>query len=323
MPSGSLVSICIPAFNRPDLLVECARAALEQSYGNIEVLVGDDSGDNCAEAALRGAGLLGAVSYERHSPALGQARNVNRLLERARGSRVVLIHDDDWLLPDAVRDLDRAWQSAPKTQVCYGLQSVAEANGHINEIATNKLNVEYGRTSARFGVQRDPRWCALMGQMPNNGWMVETELARAVGYSMAEEVSHACDFDFGLRLAQSSVLGGGNWVLCDQTISVVRLSDNSILRSVGPRTNYSDATWNLIANYPLPPEGKAWRRARLRGAALGAMKKWLLQGQRWRAAKVYFSANFPPKRRFSKRGLLLGAMLFLPSTLNQRLAKRL
>ncbi|BCM93988.1 hypothetical protein IAD21_05883 [Abditibacteriota bacterium] len=321
--SFALVSICIPAFNRPDLLAECVRAALGQSYKNVEVLIGDDSRDDSSEGALRDAGLLERVSYERNSPSLGQARNVNRLLERARGERVVLIHDDDWLLPDAVSDLDRAWQGADKTQVCFGLQAVADAKGQISHEATAKLNAEYGRIPARFGVQREPRWSALMGQIPNNGWMIDTALARSVGYSDAEEVSHACDFDFGLRLAQSSVQSGGDWVLCEQIMSVVRLSDNSILRSAGPRTNYSDATWNLIASYPLPPEGEAWRRDRLRRTALGAMKKWLSQGQNWRAACVYFSSNFPPRRRFSKRGLMLGLMLFLPLVLNRSLIRRL
>ncbi len=320
--SPSLVSICIPAFNRPGLLVPCVQAALGQSYQNIEVLIGDDSSDDSSEVALRDAGLLERVSYERHSPSLGQPRNVNRLLERAQGQRIVLIHDDDWLLPDAVRDLDRAWQGAKNPQVCFGLQAVADANGHISDEATTKLNAEYGRVPSRFGVQKEPRWSALMGQIPNNGWMIDTALARLVGYSDSEEISHACDFDFGLRLAQSSVRSGGAWVLCEQIVSVVRLSDNSILRSAGPRTNYSDATWNLIARYELPAEGESWRRDRLRRTALGAMKKWLSQGQNGRAARVYFSRNFPPRRRFSKRGVLLGVMVFLPLALNRSLLRR-
>ncbi|RYX85912.1 glycosyltransferase family 2 protein [bacterium] len=321
--SSALVSICIPAFNRPSLLVECVRAALGQSYENVEVLIGDDSRDDSSEVALREAGLLERVGYERHSPSLGQARNVNRLLERARGERIVLIHDDDWLLPDAVRDLDLAWHGTKNTQVCFGLQAVADANGKVSDEATAKLNAEYGRVPSRFGVQKEPRWSALMGQIPNNGWMVETALAQLVSYSDSEEVSHACDFDFGLRLAQKSVKSGGAWVLCEQIVSVVRLSDNSILRSAGPRTNYSDATWNLIEKYELPPEGEVWRRDRLRRTALGAVKKWLSQGQNLRAARAYFSGNFPPRRRLSKRGMMLGAMLFLPLALNRLLLRKL
>lgn len=294
-----------------------------QSYENVEVLIGDDSRDDSSEVALREAGLLERVGYERHSPSLGQARNVNRLLERARGERIVLIHDDDWLLPDAVRDLDLAWHGTKNTQVCFGLQAVADANGKVSDEATAKLNAEYGRVPSRFGVQKEPRWSALMGQIPNNGWMVETALAQLVSYSDSEEVSHACDFDFGLRLAQKSVKSGGAWVLCEQIVSVVRLSDNSILRSAGPRTNYSDATWNLIEKYELPPEGEVWRRDRLRRTALGAVKKWLSQGQNLRAARAYFSGNFPPRRRLSKRGMMLGAMLFLPLALNRLLLRKL
>ncbi|RYG53448.1 hypothetical protein EON80_32705 [bacterium] len=222
-----------------------------------------------------------------------------------------------------MRDLDRAWRTASRPQVCFGLQAVADANGHVHDHVTTKLNAEYGRVPSRFGIQREPRWSALMGQIPNNGWMINTALARSVGYSTSAEVSHACDFDFGLRVAQKTVESGGEWVLCPQVVSVVRLSDNSILRSTGPRTNYSDATWNLIEHYQLPPDGEAWRRDRLRRTAMGAMKKWLSQGRNLRAARVYFSSNFPPQRRFSKRGLLLGLMVFLPSPLNRSLLRRL
>jgi glycosyltransferase involved in cell wall biosynthesis len=320
---AALVSVCIPAFNRPSLLVECVRAALEQSYRNIEVLIGDDSYDSSSEEALREAGLLNRVLYERHSPSLGQAGNVNRLLGRATGKRIVLIHDDDWLLPDAVRDMDNAWRSEGNTQVCFGLQAVADAEGRISEQATANLNAEYHRTPEQVGVQPDPRVSALIGQIPNNGWMIDTELAKHVGYSEAAEVSHACDFDFGLRLAQTCVQNGGVWVLCDHIVSVVRLSHNSILRAPGTRTNYADATWNLIERYELPPEGEAVRRARLRGTALSAMKKWLMLGHNGRAARVYFSANFPPRRRFSKLGMLLAAMLVLPPALNRQISSRL
>lgn len=323
VPSSTpLISICIPAFNRPALLLECVRAALEQSYSNIEVLVGDDSRDDSSERALAQAGLLLRVQYERNSPSLGQARNVNRLLARATGERIVLIHDDDWLLPDALRDLDEAWQKKPNVQVCFGLQAVASAEGTIGEEATKRLNAEYHRTPAHFGVQREPRWSALVGQIPNNGWMIETGLARSIGYSEVAQISHACDFDFGLRLAQRCVQSGGSWMMSDKIVSVVRLSNDSILRS-SSRANYADATWDLIKNYELPIQGEAWRRERLRKTALGAIKKWLSQGHNGRAAKLYFSSNFPPRRRFSKRGVLLGAMLVLPPTLNRALLERL
>ena len=45
-------------------------------------------------------------SYLRNESSLGQAGNVNQLFARARGERLVLMHDDDFLLPGALTAMD-------------------------------------------------------------------------------------------------------------------------------------------------------------------------------------------------------------------------
>src|SRR5690349_13450286 len=90
----ALVSILIPTFERPHLLGEAIDSALAQTYPHVEVLVGDDSRDGRTEALVRGHPAASRIDYEHNARPLGQAGNVNRLFDRARGDRVIVLHDD-------------------------------------------------------------------------------------------------------------------------------------------------------------------------------------------------------------------------------------
>ena len=90
------VSVLIPTYRRPQLLVRAIESALMQLDSDSEVLVGDDGGD--AEPAVASAGDP-RVRYFRNSPALGMGRNSTALLDRANGELLLLLNDDDYLMP--------------------------------------------------------------------------------------------------------------------------------------------------------------------------------------------------------------------------------
>lgn len=91
-----LVSIGIPAYARPRELHRAIVSVLDQDVRDVEVVVGDDSGD--LEAVVREIADERVV-YVRNSPRLGMARNWNAVLDRARGRYLGLLMDDDRLLP--------------------------------------------------------------------------------------------------------------------------------------------------------------------------------------------------------------------------------
>lgn len=97
-PRDPLVTIAVPTFNRAALLQDCLAAALSQTYGNFEVLVSDNaSTDETAE-------ILTSLSdrrlhFVRQEINIGLLRNLNALLEHARGEFVVFVPDDDTIAP--------------------------------------------------------------------------------------------------------------------------------------------------------------------------------------------------------------------------------
>jgi glycosyltransferase involved in cell wall biosynthesis len=90
------VSVLIPTLARPDFLREAVESVLLQSVSDLEIIVGDD-GDE-------GEGVVATIddsrlSYVRNHRRLGMAENSTSLLDRARGEFLVLLNDDDRILP--------------------------------------------------------------------------------------------------------------------------------------------------------------------------------------------------------------------------------
>ncbi|HEX7624886.1 MAG TPA: glycosyltransferase family A protein, partial [Anaeromyxobacteraceae bacterium] len=117
-----LVSIRIPTFDRPRLLLERAIAsALSQSYRHIQVVVvGDGEGSETARAVatvgdprLRYENLPERPrypSFPRFYWSTAGTYAVNRALELARGSWIAPLDDDDTFTPDHVEGLLAAAQ---------------------------------------------------------------------------------------------------------------------------------------------------------------------------------------------------------------------
>ena len=97
-----LVTIGIPTYNRANAnLLAAINAALNQTYENLQVLVGDNaSSDHTPElvTSINDPRLV----YVRHSKNIGANANFNYLLNHAEGEWFLLFHDDDLIDSDFV-----------------------------------------------------------------------------------------------------------------------------------------------------------------------------------------------------------------------------
>jgi glycosyltransferase involved in cell wall biosynthesis len=136
-PTDPLLSICIPTHSRPAELAEAVASALALSVRPLELLIGDDSpaGDERTATLLEHtrqqlpAGIT--LQVWRHSPPLGQVRNVDALLRASPGQWVCLLHDDDRLVPAGIERLLSQLQRQPHLQAGFGLQMRLGADGWI------------------------------------------------------------------------------------------------------------------------------------------------------------------------------------------------
>jgi glycosyltransferase involved in cell wall biosynthesis len=94
-----LVSVGIPAYNRPESLERAVRSALDQTQPNLEVVISDDASTD-VEVTHVGRRLSAddsRVRYIRQPLNLGHDRNYQRVLELAEGRYFMWLSDDDWL----------------------------------------------------------------------------------------------------------------------------------------------------------------------------------------------------------------------------------
>ncbi|RIH87578.1 UDP-Glc:alpha-D-GlcNAc-diphosphoundecaprenol beta-1,3-glucosyltransferase WfgD [Meiothermus luteus] len=88
-----MVSILVPTFNRPSLLLRALRSLQLQLYPDWEAIVVDD-GDGAGLQAARGLGDPRVVAVP--SQGRGQVAARNTGLGWAKGAYIALLDDDDW-----------------------------------------------------------------------------------------------------------------------------------------------------------------------------------------------------------------------------------
>jgi len=96
-----ILSICIPAYNRPLWFRRGLRSIVEENLAyqsKIEVVITDDSDDQTCRAIAEEELKGWRWSYEYHAVALGMAQNWNRAIALAQGRYVMVLHDDDFFV---------------------------------------------------------------------------------------------------------------------------------------------------------------------------------------------------------------------------------
>lgn len=103
---STLLSICIPTYNRSDFLKECLDSILQSAQGverQIEIVISDNAGtDDTESMVLEMQKRFQCIRYNRNSENIGCERNVHKAVSIASGEYIWLIGDDDKLSPQSV-----------------------------------------------------------------------------------------------------------------------------------------------------------------------------------------------------------------------------
>ena len=124
-----LISILIPAYERPDYLRRSLDQIAQQRFTDFEVIITDDSSSDSVEAFIRTHAYRFPIQYRRNRPALGTPRNWTAGIDLAKGEWIKILHDDDWLSdPDALTHYVN--QIQPDVDLIFGgYEAVYEATG--------------------------------------------------------------------------------------------------------------------------------------------------------------------------------------------------
>ncbi|MRR80597.1 glycosyltransferase family 2 protein, partial [Bacillus anthracis] len=91
-----LVSVLIPTYNRPHYFEKALCSVLEQTYPNVEIIIGDDSTNDETEKVLQKYLCKHSnIIYIKNRSTFGQFENALMLLNKANGEYINFLMDDD------------------------------------------------------------------------------------------------------------------------------------------------------------------------------------------------------------------------------------
>jgi glycosyltransferase involved in cell wall biosynthesis len=103
--AGIKFSVVIPTRERAATLRHCLRSCLDQQFDNYEVIISDNQSSPATRAVVDEA-ASSKVRYVRTPAPLAMASNWDFGVSQARGEYVLVVGDDDGLLPHALKELD-------------------------------------------------------------------------------------------------------------------------------------------------------------------------------------------------------------------------
>lgn len=254
------VSICLPTCNRPELIAQCIDSCLAQTHTNIEIVIGDDSKDERTQQLIAARyGDDPRVRYVRNEPPLGQARNVASLFARAAGDKILLIHDDDYLVENGIERLVSLWGLHPDLEVAFADQYEVDQEGHVDRAVSDQLNADFYRTKMAEGLQELPGRTGLIQMFPNNGWLANADLVKRIGYK--EQYGMCCDYVFGTELC----LAARKVYYLNEYVSYYRKTAVSISQSTrGSTHSASVSAYLFVCGLALDRQLEPARRIALR-----------------------------------------------------------
>ena len=90
------ISICIPTYNRPDLLKTLLDSIQQQTFTDFEILINDNSSDESVQMLTDSYRPYLPISYERNLPPVSAGNNCIKVMQRANADWIKIMHDDDW-----------------------------------------------------------------------------------------------------------------------------------------------------------------------------------------------------------------------------------
>ncbi len=136
MQTGELkipwVSFCMSTYKRPGLLKTQLSSILQQTFSNFEVVISDNDPDCSAKETVSGFQDK-RLQYFSNVENLGMIKSFNKSIERSRGRYVVMITDDDPVLPEMLEKFYKIINENPGFGIYCGCERGGIESGKIDK----------------------------------------------------------------------------------------------------------------------------------------------------------------------------------------------
>ncbi|HCW53415.1 MAG TPA: hypothetical protein DG753_06700 [Clostridium sp.] len=140
-----LVSILIPTYNRPEYFELALQSAINQTYPNIEIIIGDDSTNSDTEEIINNKYInkVDNIKYYHNSKNIGQFDNDLKLMELANGEYINFLMDDDLFEPTKIEKMIKYFinDSQDEISLVTSHRGIIDSNGEFKGIFRNTENL--------------------------------------------------------------------------------------------------------------------------------------------------------------------------------------
>ena len=136
-----LVSVLIPTYNRPKYFKLALECVLNQTYKNIEIIIGDDSTNNETEKLVMGNYInkYDNIKYYHNEKNLGQFDNDLKLFDIAKGKFVNYLMDDDLFETNKIEKMMNYFVNDVNEEISLvtSHRTIIDEKGNIHKIFGN------------------------------------------------------------------------------------------------------------------------------------------------------------------------------------------
>jgi glycosyltransferase involved in cell wall biosynthesis len=152
--TNPLVSVVVSAYNRPSLLRAALGSVQRQTYGELEILVQDDSTtDECEQVVSELADAR--VLYTRNRPSLGTSANLRAGYRKCQGKYFCTLNDDDLYADNYIQMMVAALEDNPRLSLAFSDHYLIDEQGKTMEAATDENTRRWSRDRLQEGCTDD------------------------------------------------------------------------------------------------------------------------------------------------------------------------
>ena len=308
-----LVTVVVPTYERPEMLLGALRSALAQTLPDFELLVCVD-GDDTTSAQV--ANSLGdpRIRVLADGVARGEARNTLQGIERSSSPYFAVLHDDDEWEPRLLELLVAPLRADPELAVAFADHWIMDGDGRVLEQVSDENSRRYGRDRLSPGAHRPFHRLTLV-QQAVPAVMTSVFRRSAVPFDDLLRVLPA-NFDYWLAWLASRSGGGAYYV--PQRLSRYRVHSGQ--GTVKARPAWADAEVMMMARLLAEPGLGHLRPVFTRRLSL-AYRQRALHHHRTGEAGAWRYAVRSLRTRPSSRGIATLGLTFLPPRVLHRIGR--
>ncbi len=172
-----IISVIVPVYKVEPYLDRCVQSIIDQTYGNLEIILVDDgSPDNCPAMCDTWAEKDSRIKViHKANGGLSDARNAG--MATATGEYIAFADSDDWIAPEMLRKLYDALQRDDSDIAACTVQMVWEDStpSELLTVQTNRVldSLEAQEALLRESLLKQPVWYKLYRRETIDGILFE------------------------------------------------------------------------------------------------------------------------------------------------------